>query len=101
MPITIKGLPGLMLRRPEASRHLLTEWGLSYSANTLARMASDQRGPPYRRLGKHALYPVEELNAWAQGQLGPLLNAPQAVTKTPQPRQRAHAPKAAQQALEA
>jgi hypothetical protein len=74
MPITVKGLPGLMLRRYEASRHLLTEWGLSYSPNTLASLASQGQGPPYRRISNRALYPVEELDAWAQGLLGPLLN---------------------------
>jgi hypothetical protein len=103
MPTTIKGLPGLMLRRFEASDHLLTEWGLSYTVDTLARMASERRGPPYHLLGNRAFYPIEALDTWAQGRLSPLLNTAQDVTKTPQPRWRARAPKDAptRQALEA
>jgi hypothetical protein len=79
-----------MLRRPETSRYLLSEWGLSYTVNTLASLASQQAGPPYRRIGNRALYPVEELDAWAQKLVSPLLNTSQDVAAMPQPKRRAH-----------
>jgi hypothetical protein len=92
MPTRIKGLPGLMLRRSEASRHLLAEWGLSYTVNTLAVRASQQQGPPYHLIGNRALYPLEALDAWAQSRLSPLLNTSQDVAAMPQPKRRAQIP---------
>jgi hypothetical protein len=85
MPITIKGSPSLMLRRHEASQYLLSEWGLSYTVDTLAVMAGERRGPPYHLLGNRAFYPLEELNAWAESRLSPLLN-----TVSEPPKRRAH-----------
>jgi hypothetical protein len=59
MPTTIKGVPGIFLRRHEASQYLLDDWGLSYTVNTLAVMAGERRGPPYHLLGNRALYPID------------------------------------------
>jgi hypothetical protein len=52
--------------RKEASEYLLARWRLSYAPNTLARMATTERGPPYHHRGRFAFYAEADLDAWAQ-----------------------------------
>ena len=64
-------LPYPALGRHEASQYLWDEHGLSYSHGTLSNLAARDEGPPYHRLGRLAIYPVESLDAWAESQLTP------------------------------
>ena len=59
------------LPRIKASEYLLAAWGLSYTAGTLAVMGSHHAGPAYFKHGKRAMYPVAELDRWAQDRLTP------------------------------
>ncbi|MCA1939359.1 MAG: helix-turn-helix domain-containing protein [Caenispirillum bisanense] len=60
-----------LLRRPEASEYLLKVWGLSYTPNTLAKMASQGTGPPtIRGAMRTPFYPRTELDRWAAERIG-------------------------------
>jgi hypothetical protein len=52
--------------RIQASEYLRQHWQLSYMPNTLARMASNGRGPDYHHRGRFAFYAQSDLDAWAQ-----------------------------------
>jgi hypothetical protein len=52
--------------RKEASEYLWTRWRLSYAPNTLARFATDARGPVYHHRGRFAYYAETDLDTWAK-----------------------------------
>jgi hypothetical protein len=62
-------------RRDTASTYLLNTWGLSYTANTLAKMATIGGGPPMEYAGRIPLYPQDGLDAWAAAKIGPRVNS--------------------------
>ena len=57
--------------RKDAALYLREMFGLRVSTGWLARRTADGSGPPYRRFGKQAIYPVPELRAWALAAMGP------------------------------
>jgi len=57
------------LTRPAASEYLKACHGIRRTAKTLAKLACIGGGPRFRKDGRLVVYPVEELDAWAQNQL--------------------------------
>ena len=64
--------PQRRLRRWEASEYLRTTWGLSYKANTLAKLATIGGGPPFELFGRWPVYRETELDRWVQDRLSDL-----------------------------
>lgn len=58
------------LRRKEASDYLREAYGIPCAPATLAKMVSIGGGPRYHKVNRSPLYPVSELDAWAQRRLG-------------------------------
>ncbi|MBI1209655.1 MAG: hypothetical protein GC191_20525 [Azospirillum sp.] len=63
------------LRRWEASQYLEIKHGLKVAAATLAKMASTGGGPAYHSANRTPLYPVSELDIWAEKRLGKLVHS--------------------------
>ncbi len=61
------------LRRWIASRYLEEVHGLHVAPATLAKYATLGGGPCFHRVGRIPLYPVTELDRWAECRLGPLV----------------------------
>ncbi len=61
------------LRRSEASPYLKEKYGISRTTGTLAKLAcTTSTGPKFQYAGKIPLYPVTELDKWAESILSPL-----------------------------
>ena len=60
------------LRRSEASEYIRNTWGLSYKANTLAKLATIGGGPPYELFGRWPVYREAELDKWVEDRLSDL-----------------------------
>ncbi len=63
------------LRRWEASVYLRDKFGIAAAPATLARLASVGGGPKFQKQNAYPLYPTDELDSWAEEQLGPLLSS--------------------------
>jgi hypothetical protein len=62
-----------LLRRKEAAQYITATYGFPCSPNTLAKLACiSSEGPPFRKAGRHPLYPISELDNWAKSKIGPL-----------------------------
>ena len=61
------------LRRTEASAYLLQKHGLHVAVATLAKFATIGGGPSFYKAGRIPLYPLAELDTWAERRLGPLV----------------------------
>jgi hypothetical protein len=61
------------LNRKEASAYLKEAHGITRAPSTLAKLASNGGGPNFRKAGKTPLYPISELDLWAQQILSPLM----------------------------
>lgn len=59
-----------ILRRDEASEYLRETYSIRCAPATLAKMVSTGGGPRYHKVNRSPLYPVAELDAWAQHRLG-------------------------------
>jgi hypothetical protein len=60
------------LRRKQAALLLREILGVPVSPQTLAKLAVNGGGPPYRLWsGRYPLYDPDDLKAWAQSRLGP------------------------------
>jgi hypothetical protein len=71
-PTTIERL----LRRTEAAEYVTATYGIPCSPKTLAKLACvSSDGPPFRLAGRFPLYPISELDAWAQAKIGPLVRS--------------------------
>jgi hypothetical protein len=62
--MVMKGHPGR--RRPDASRYLLEEWGVSCAPTTLATLAARGEGPEYSLRGRYAVYQDAALDKFAK-----------------------------------
>ncbi len=62
--------PSRNLRRAEASKYLLDNYGLSYKPNSLARLATAGKGPAFFPVPQNPLYSTDALDAWAREVLG-------------------------------
>lgn len=70
------------LRRFEAANHLLEKHGISRTVGTLAKLAVIGGGPPFRVAGRTPLYAIEDLDAWAESLLSPLIRSTSELRKT-------------------
>ena len=65
-----------LLRRTEAAKYVTETYGIPCSPKTLAKLACmSSDGPPFRMAGRTPLYPIPNLDAWAQGKIGPLVRS--------------------------
>lgn len=62
------------LRRWEASEYLRSVHGIEVAPATLAKWASIGGGPGFQKAGRVPLYPVGELDRWADNRLGAVLS---------------------------
>ncbi len=61
------------LRRTQASKYLRETWGVERSPGTLAKIACcSSAGPRFQHAGRIPLYPISELDSWAESILSPL-----------------------------
>jgi hypothetical protein len=68
--------PKRFFRRKEVPRHLKERHGVALSEKTLAKWAcTSSDGPPFHLFGRVPLYPEDELDAWAERRLGPLVRS--------------------------
>jgi hypothetical protein len=58
------------LRRKAAAEYLREHWGLPRAANTLAKLAVIGGGPIFRKAGRIPLYAPDDLDQYAEHQLG-------------------------------
>ncbi len=65
---------GRNYRRTEASDYLKATYGLSYTPNTLAKLAVVGGGPAFHP-SRFPLYPEACLDQWARQKLGPLVRS--------------------------
>jgi hypothetical protein len=68
--------PERLLRRTEAAKYITETYGFPCAAKTLAKLACvSSDGPPFRMAGRIPLYPVPNLDAWAESKIGPLVRS--------------------------
>jgi hypothetical protein len=68
--------PDRLLRRSEAARYVVENYGIPCAAKTLAKLACiSSQGPPFRRAGRFPMYSKAGLDAWALAKLGPLVRS--------------------------
>jgi hypothetical protein len=63
------------LRRKAAAEYIRARWGIPCSDKTLAKLACIGGGPAYRRFGRIPLYTVEDLDLFAQANIGKLVRS--------------------------
>lgn len=59
------------LRRGQACEYLANRHGIIRAPGTLAKYAVIGGGPRFAKLGRWPLYATEDLDLWAQEQIGP------------------------------
>jgi hypothetical protein len=65
-----------LLRRTEAAQYVTETYGIPCSPKTLAKLACvSSDGPPFRMAGRTPLYPIPNLDAWAESKIGPLVRS--------------------------
>ena len=67
--INVGQQPGAVYDLESAARYL-TDLGLSMLPQELEDLAASQGGPIFYQSGMHRLYPVAELDRWANAELG-------------------------------
>jgi hypothetical protein len=68
--------PKRLLRRKAVPRYLEEKYGLPLSEKTLAKWAcTSSDGPPFRLFGRVPVYPEDELDAWVESRLGPVVRS--------------------------
>jgi hypothetical protein len=81
-----------LLRRTEAAKYVTATYGFPCSPKTLAKIAcTSSEGPPFRKVGRIPLYPVSNLDAWAQSKIGPLVRSTSEVQNVAQTKTAANA----------
>jgi hypothetical protein len=63
------------LGTPEAIAHFRNRWGLKFSHNYMAKLASKGGGPRYTVVGRRRLYTVEDLDAYGATRASPLMES--------------------------
>ena len=58
-------------RRTAAAEYIQTEWGITCSPKSLAKLAVVGGGPEFRKAGRFPLYPEDALDDWALSRLSP------------------------------
>jgi hypothetical protein len=67
--------PQKFRNRKQASLYLMEKWGLKRSPNYLAKLAVVGGGPAFRKTNRDPLYADEDLDAYANGLIGPLVRS--------------------------
>ena len=62
-------------RRSEAAQHVREKYGRPCSIKLLNKLAVIGGGPPFRKSGRFPVYPKNELDAWAESRMSPLVNS--------------------------
>ena len=62
------------LRRAEAAAYLLEQHGINRATGTLAKYAVVGGGPRFRVAGRTPLYETDDLDAWVESILSPLVS---------------------------
>ncbi len=62
------------LRRAEASTYLFEAHGIQRAVGTVAKLAVVGGGPRFRVAGRTPLYTTDDLDAWAESILSPLVS---------------------------
>jgi hypothetical protein len=71
-----------LLRRTEAAKYVTETYGIPCSPKTLAKLACvSSDGPPFRMAGRTPLYPIQNLDTWAQSKIGPLIRSTSEVRR--------------------
>ena len=71
-----------LLRRTEAAKYVTDTYGFPCSPKTLAKLACvSSDGPPFRMAGRTPLYPIQNLDTWAQSKIGPLIRSTSEVRR--------------------
>ena len=74
--------PDRLLRRTEAAKYVTETYGIPCSPKTLAKLACvSSVGPPFRMAGRTPLYPIQNLDTWAQSKIGPLVRSTSEVRR--------------------
>jgi hypothetical protein len=63
------------LRRKDVPAYLAEHFGIPIALATLDKLASVGGGPEMQYMGRIPLYPVTELNKWAEAKLGFLVRS--------------------------
>jgi len=63
------------LRRAEASAYLSANYGIVRAPTTLAKLACVGGGPEFQYANRTPLYPVDELDKWAESILSPIVQS--------------------------
>lgn len=61
--------------RRDAVRYLKLKHGIEIAFSTLATLATRGGGPRYQKAGRIPLYPLSELDRWAEQRLGELIGS--------------------------
>jgi hypothetical protein len=76
MDTTQEQTPGRLLRRADAAKYVTDTYSIPCSPKTLAKLACvSSEGPPFRLAGRTPLYPIQNLDVWAQSKIGPLVRS--------------------------
>jgi hypothetical protein len=67
------------LTRELASAYLLDVHGITRTPKTLAKLATVGGGPPFRKFGRAPMYAPEDLDAWVEGKVTPLVTSTSAL----------------------
>jgi hypothetical protein len=59
------------MRRADASNYIEDRYGIRCSKQTLAKLAVGGGGPLFRKAGRTPIYAPDDLDRWAQAQIGP------------------------------
>ena len=69
-------------RRDEASAYLRDTHGVQRAPGTLAKYAVVGGGPPFRKAGRTPLYTPNDLDAWVDSILSPLVSNTSEIART-------------------
>jgi hypothetical protein len=74
-PMAAPSRKPMYLSRRRAAMYLEAAYGARISNATLAKMAVQGDGPPYRHLVHHVVYDPDDLTAWAEARLSAKLHS--------------------------
>jgi hypothetical protein len=75
--------PVVFHTRKSAAEHLKKKQGAPISESTLAKWAVDGRGPPFRRIGRNAIYEETDLDLFALSRMTPKISSTSELVHRP------------------
>jgi hypothetical protein len=61
------------LRRADVPEYLYRKHGICIAVTTLAKWAVSGEGPRFQKVGRWPLYPLSDLDSWAERRLSPVV----------------------------